>query len=148
MNVVTFDGDWKNDIIERSINEALLSENVMIDCEIEVVIVDEDEIRSLNLETRGIDRVTDVLSFPMFESIDEITPDENSIAFLGSMVICSKRACDQAVEYGHSADREAAFLAVHSVLHLLGYDHELGEENEKVMFDKQEKILEKMGLVR
>ena len=148
MNIVMFDGEWKNDTIKKAIDAALDSENIELDCEVEVIIADEEEIRSLNSQTRGIDRVTDVLSFPMFDSINDIKVNESGRAFLGSMVICEKRACEQAEEYGHSVDREAAFLAVHSILHLLGYDHELGETEEKEMFEKQEKILEKMGLVR
>lgn len=148
MNNILFDGDWKNEVIERAINNALEYENVEHDCEIEVIVVDKDKIRSLNKETRNIDRVTDVLSYPMFETVSEITPDESGFAFLGSMVICSDRAVEQAEEYGHSVDREAAFLAVHSVLHLLGYDHELGEQEEKEMFSKQEEILTEMGLIR
>lgn len=149
MNVtVAFDGDWKNDIIEKAINAALISEGIDFDCEIEVIIVSKDEIQALNNETRSIDRVTDVLSFPMFESVDDMLADETGNVFLGSMVICSERACEQADEYGHSVDREAAFLAVHSVLHLLGYDHELGETEEKEMFSKQEQVLVGMGLVR
>ena len=148
MNVINFDGEWQRDIIINAINSALKSENIDFDCEIEVVIVDKDEIKELNNETRGIDRVTDVLSFPMFESVLDMTADESGLVFLGSMVICSDRACEQAEEYGHSVEREAAFLAVHSVLHLLGYDHELGEQDEKVMFTKQENVLESMGITR
>lgn len=145
---VTFDGEWKQDIIKKSIRFALESENISFDTEIEVVIVSEDEIRSLNNETRGIDRVTDVLSFPMFESVDEAVEDAEGNVFLGSMVICKEKAEQQADEYGHSIDREVAFLSVHSVLHLLGYDHELGEKEEKEMFQKQEKVLTDMGLIR
>ena len=148
MNVINFDGEWQRDIIINAINSALKSENIDFDCEIEVVIVDKDEIKELNNETRGIDRVTDVLSFPMFESVLDMTADESGLVFLGSMVICSDRACEQAEEYGHSVEREAAFLAVHSVLHLLGYDHELGEQDEKVMFTKQENVLKSMGITR
>ena len=148
MNVINFDGEWQRDIIINAINSALKNENIDFDCEIEVVIVDKDEIKELNNETRGIDRVTDVLSFPMFESVLDMTADESGLVFLGSMVICSDRACEQAEEYGHSVEREAAFLAVHSVLHLLGYDHELGEQDEKVMFTKQENVLKSMGITR
>ena len=109
---------------------------------------DKEEIRRINNENRGIDSVTDVLSFPMFASRNEICADESGSAFLGSMVICRERAQEQAAEYGHSVEREAAFLAVHSTLHLLGYDHETGKEDEQEMFSKQEAVLEKMGLTR
>ena len=145
---ITFDGDWYNDIISKAVNAALVSEGVSVDCEVEVVIVSKDEIKDLNNETRGIDKVTDVLSYPMFESADDIVADHNNSAFLGSIVICSERALEQAEEYGHSAQREAAFLAVHSVLHLLGYDHELGKAEESEMFSKQENILNSIGLIR
>ena len=145
---ITFDGDWYNDIISKAVNAALVSEGVSVDCEVEVVIVSKDGIKDLNNETRGIDKVTDVLSYPMFESADDIVADHNNSAFLGSIVICSERALEQAEEYGHSAQREAAFLAVHSVLHLLGYDHELGKAEESEMFSKQENILNSIGLIR
>ena len=88
MNVINFDGEWQRDIIINAINSALKSENIDFDCEIEVVIVDKDEIKELNNETRGIDRVTDVLSFPMFESVLDMTADESGLVILGSMVIC------------------------------------------------------------
>ena len=149
MNVrINFDGDWLTDVIESAIKAALEFENVSFDSELEVVIADPEEIQTLNMETRGIDRVTDVLSFPMFDSLSDVTCEADGFAFLGSMVICKERAVEQATEYGHSIEREAAFLAVHSVLHLLGYDHETGEEDERVMFSKQEQRLEKMGLTR
>ena len=145
---VTFDGDFYNDAIEKAIFAALEYENVDFDCEIEVIIADNDTIREINNETRGIDKVTDVLSFPMFDDISCIRPEQNGVAFLGSMVICEPRAKEQAKEFGHSELREVSFLAVHSVLHLLGYDHELGQEQEREMFEKQENVLQKMGITR
>lgn len=145
---VTFDGECQNETIKKAIIAALEFENVTFDCEVEVVIVDTDEIRQLNYETRGIDRVTDVLSFPMFENINDVEKDTDELAFLGSVVICKQRAIEQAEEYGHSIQREAAFLAVHSILHLLGYDHETSKEDEVEMFDKQEQILTKIGITR
>lgn len=149
MNVkVTIDGDFQNDVIERAVSAALASEHIDFDCEVEVIITDNDGIRELNLRERGIDRVTDVLSFPMFDSVDDMTPDYDGKVFLGSMVICKPRAIEQAEEYGHSIVRESAFLAVHSVLHLLGYDHELGSEQEREMFAKQERVLCSMGITR
>jgi probable rRNA maturation factor len=145
---VTIDGDFENVAIQNAIKAALESEGVDFDCEIEVIIADEQEIKDLNNETRGIDRVTDVLSFPMFESVDDAKADADGSVFLGSMVICKKRAIEQAQEYGHSVLREVSFLAVHSVLHLLGYDHELSEEDEREMFSKQSAVLENMGITR
>ena len=145
---ISFDGKWNDDVIYKAVEAALISEGVTVDCEVEVVIVSKEEIRELNNETRNIDKVTDVLSYPMYESVLDIVSDPTGNAFLGSIVICSERACEQAEEYGHSVDREAAFLAVHSVLHLLGYDHELGKAEESEMFSKQEEILKKIGLTR
>lgn len=141
-------GDWQNDVIESAVAAALESEHVGVDCCVEVIIADEEEIRRLNNENRGVDRVTDVLSFPMFERKSDICKDESGTAFLGSMVICRKRAQEQAKEYGHSVKREAAFLAVHSILHLLGYDHEKGKAEEQEMFSKQEAVLNSMGITR
>lgn len=143
-----YGGDWQSETIKRAVRAALESEKVDCDCTVEVVISDEDEIRRINNENRGIDSVTDVLSFPMFASRKEICADESGSAFLGSMVICRERAREQAAQYGHSVEREAAFLAVHSTLHLLGYDHEIGKEDEQKMFSKQEAVLENMGLTR
>lgn len=145
---ILLEQDWNKEIISAAIENTLKYENINFDCSVEVLIVDEDEIKELNNEMRGIDRVTDVLSFPMFENVDDMQPDEDGYVFLGSMVICDKRAFDQAQEYGHSLERETAFLAVHSTLHLLGYDHELGKEQEDEMFFKQEQVLQKMGLKR
>lgn len=143
-----YGGDWQSETIKRAVRAALESEKIDCDCTVEVVISDEDEIRRINNENRGIDSVTDVLSFPMFASRKEIRADESGSAFLGSMVICRERAREQAAQYGHSVEREAAFLAVHSTLHLLGYDHETGKEDEQEMFSKQEAVLETMGLTR
>lgn len=106
--------------------------------------MDNDAIRTLNREQRQIDRVTDVLSFPMFDE----DFDDDEYAILGDIVLSAERAKEQAEEYGHSFQRELAFLTVHSVLHLLGYDHELGKAEESEMFQKQEQILKGMGLTR
>lgn len=145
---VNFDGSFYNQDIEKAIFAALESENVEFDCEVEVVIVDAKEIQQINKENRNIDRVTDVLSFPMFSDINEALADADGNVFLGSMVICKDKAAEQAKEYGHSELREVSFLAVHSTLHLLGYDHEVSEQEEKIMFEKQENILNEMGITR
>jgi len=141
-------GECENDVILRAAKAALESENVKYDCSFEVIVASPDEIQKINLENRQIDRVTDVLSFPMFNSKEDLEPDANGVTFLGSMVICKERAVLQAKEYGHSLEREVAFLTVHSILHLLGYDHELGEALEKEMFSKQEQVLTDMGITR
>ena len=124
---------------------------------IEFLFVEGEEIRRLNSEQRGIDKVTDVLSFPALDAIkgqaiyaDEhpFEIDEEGCLLLGSVVVCCDRAKEQAEEYGHSFEREVAFLTVHSVLHLLGYDHEASEDAEIEMFARQEEILKKMKLDR
>ena len=122
----------------------------------EIEIVDEEEIRRLNRETRGIDAVTDVLSFPSLDGIFGVKIekknfpydlDEQGHLFIGSIAICRKRAEAQAEEYGHSVTREMNYLAAHGVCHLLGYDH-MEEGDKKVMREKEERVLEKMGVSR
>ena len=122
------------------------------DAEISVMFTDNEGIRVLNAQHRGIDRATDVLSFPMLEYDDdgEMFDDPGDIEdelCLGDIVISLERAAEQAEEYGHSFEREVGFLTVHSMLHLLGYDH-MTEEEEKEMFGFQKEILAKMGLER
>ena len=131
-------------LIRRAVKAALKSEAFDRPCEVSVTIVDNEEIHAINLEHRGIDRPTDVLSFPMFDE----DFDDGEACVLGDIVISLEKAKEQAESYGHSIEREIAFLTVHSVLHLLGYDHEEGKAEESEMFEKQEKILEAMGLTR
>lgn len=104
--------------------------------EMNIVFLDKDQIQEMNLTYRNIDKVTDVISFP--------DQDEN---YIGDIFICLDRAKEQAVDYGHSIEREIGFLAVHGYLHLLGYDHHT-EAEEKEMFAKQEEILKKASLER
>lgn len=122
----------------------------------EIIVTDEAEIRRLNAEARGIDAVTDVLSFPSLDGIRgkalkkanfPFEVDEDGNIFLGSIVICEKRAREQAEEYGHSYMRELHYLAVHGLWHLLGYDH-MTEEDKPEMRAKEEKILSKLGITR
>lgn len=122
--------------------------------EISVMFTDDDEIRVLNKLHRGIDRSTDVLSFPMFEYdedgeiIEEYADfNKNGDLLLGDIVISLEHAEKQAIEYGHSFLRELGFLTVHSMLHLFGYDH-MNEDDEKEMFAYQNEILGEMGLER
>ena len=133
--------------VRRAVGQALKYEKVDFDAELSVTFVDNGEIKRLNSEYRNIDRETDVLSFPLYES-GEIEIEDGERAALGDVVISLEKAESQAKEYGHSFEREVAFLTVHSVLHLLGYDHELSEEDEKEMFGRQEEILKKMKLGR
>ena len=139
--------------VEQCITQTLLAEEFPLDAEISFSITDNDGIRTLNREQRNIDRETDVLSFPML-SVEEgvlIVEDSDIVddcVFLGDIVISLPKAKEQAEAYGHSFLREIGFLTVHSVLHLLGYDHELGEEEEKEMFAKQEAVLADLSLTR
>ena len=137
-------------LIETAIEKTLAHERFRKDAEVSVSFVDNEEIHKLNLEFRGKDKPTDVLSFPMWED-DELGGDIDpalGAVMLGDIVISTERAMEQSEEYGHSFTREVCFLAVHSTLHLIGYDHETSEADEKYMNDTQEKILAKMGLRR
>lgn len=141
-------------LIERTIELCMKSENLEKAYEISVLIVDDVEIRAINKEHRDIDRATDVLSFPMVEfSNGELISDEGDYdmdleeLMLGDIIISAETARRQAEEYGHSFEREIAFLTAHSCFHLLGYDH-MVEEEEKIMIGKQERILQQMGLWR
>ena len=137
-------------LIRRAITSSLKFERFPYDAELSVTLTDNEGIRELNREYRNIDRETDVLSFPLYDDgqIDESDIVEGEPIGIGDIVISLERAEAQAREYGHSFERETAFLCVHSVLHLLGYDHERGQAEEKEMFEKQEQILTKMGLTR
>lgn len=119
--------------------------------EVSVLITDDDGIHELNREFRGIDRKTDVLSFPMLEYESEEKPKEDMLPggenILGDIVISLETAVSQAEEYGHSVLREISFLTVHSMLHLFGYDHETDKDRQK-MRDREEYFLNKLGLVR
>ncbi len=147
--IVTMEEATHEALIQRAVEAALEYEAFPQDAEVEVLFADLEEIHAINLEQRGIDRPTDVLSFPMEEDPFNAEADPTTQAvFLGSMVLCLEKAQAQAEEYGHSFERELAFLTVHSILHLLGYDHELGEAEEQEMFRRQEEILKGMGLTR
>ena len=108
---------------------------------VNITFVGEKKIRELNNEFRQVDRVTDVLSFPMFEA------DEQKCGDIGDIVICTKRAKQQALSFGHSELREFCFLSLHGFLHLMGYDH-IEKQDEIVMFNLQDKILKKAQMER
>lgn len=134
--------------IRKCCKEALSEEHIENDAEVSVTVVDNEEIRELNREHRDKDSVTDVLSFPMSEDgVFDINPDTGRI-MLGDIVISAPKAKEQAQEYGHSLMRELCFLTAHSMFHLLGYDHEVSAEEEKIMFEKQSRVLEKLGITR
>ncbi len=124
------------DIVRSVINEALRLEGDSADREVSVSFVTDDEIRKLNKRFRGLDKETDVLSFPMDED-----------AFLGDIVINYAYIYSQAADYGHSPERELGFLTAHGTLHLLGYDH-MQDDDEQEMLSKQEQILNAVGLHR
>ena len=133
-----------SDIIEKVVNKAFEVEGVK-KASCSIIIVDNTFIHKLNKEYRGIDRVTDVISFALEDDKSMIIPDD--IRLLGDIYICLDKAKEQAKEYGHSLERELCFLAVHGVYHLLGYDHET-EEDAKIMFKKQEEVLMEYDITR
>ena len=135
------------ELIEKCTEQALVEEEIDESAEISVTFVDNEKIRALNAEHREIDRETDVLSFPAFTDDGfEVNP-ENDAIILGDIVISLEKAKAQSEEYGHSMLRETAFLIAHSLFHLLGYDHET-EAEEKEMFEKQENVLQRLGITR
>lgn len=138
--------DEINKILEKVVNKSLEVENIDNNIEISISFVDNNEIRHLNKNFRGKDAETDVLSFPQYDK-QELFRDQNNIVVLGDIVISLEKAKEQAGEYGHSFEREVAFLTAHSMFHLLGYDHD-NEENTKSMRVKEEKVLELLGILR
>ncbi len=144
-------------LVKRAIGAALAYEGFEDAAEVSVTFVDNEAIRELNRDYRGKDAPTDVLSFPLYEDdedfddgfvMPEDAEEEDAPTALGDIVISVERAKAQAVEYGHSFERELAFLAVHSTLHLLGYDHERSEEEDREQRRRQEEILASIGQVR
>ncbi|GAA0108332.1 rRNA maturation RNase YbeY [Clostridium tertium] len=139
---------------------ALKEEGVECQYQISLLFVDNEEIREINNETRNIDRATDVLSFPMLDfedkkvfnemylnyDFDETFKDGDEL-ILGDMVLSLERALEQSEEYGHSYEREVSYLVVHSILHLLGYDH-MEEDDKKRMRKREEEILNKLQIRR
>ena len=132
----------------------LAREGVDFDAFIDVTIVDGPTIREMNRDYRDKDAVTDVLSFPMYEfyngqAEEPLEPDpESGCVMLGDMILNYDRAREQAADFGHSTERECGFLTVHSVLHLLGYDHEREEDDRRLMRSKEEDALQEIGLTR
>ena len=131
--------------IKDIILECLDYEGYGDDYDVSLSFVDNKEIHELNKMYRGIDRATDVLSFPMLSDDEfEIELEEKS---LGDIVISLERAFEQSIDYNHSFEREVCFLVCHSMFHLLGYDHDT-EENTKAMREKEEYILNKLSITR
>ena len=147
-------GDERKAFVRKVIRTALAAEGVDFPCEVDVLLTNDAHIHELNREQRGIDRPTDVLSFPAFDLQPGALPEPadadpgSGLVPLGDMVVSLERAAAQAKESGHSNRRELAYLTVHSVLHLLGYDH-LDEGPQKAqMRAKEEEILEKLDVIR
>jgi len=140
-------------LVRRCVKATLDAEGVNYPCEVHVLITNDREIQTINKETRGIDRPTDVLSFPSFEfapghfkADDSFLDPETGRIFLGDIVVSLERVVEQAEEFGHSRQRELAYLVIHSTLHLLGYDH-TDEGVEKARMRRREKeILSRIGI--
>ena len=124
-----------NDIIERTIKEALMLEKGNLNYEVSVSIVDNHEIKELNREYRGIDEETDVLSFPMEDEFVMEGP-----LLLGDIIISAEKALEQAEEYNHSLYREMSYLTAHSMFHLMGYDH-MADDEKSIMRKKEKEIM-------
>ena len=146
--------------LKKVIEFALKEEEVEIPCEVSLLFVDNEEIREINNETRNIDRETDVLSFPMLDYDDKKIFKEMYKGYefsqsdfdgeelvLGDIVLSLEKALEQSLEFNHSFEREASYLVVHSVLHLLGYDH-MGEEDKVIMRKREEEILNELNITR
>ena len=129
-------------LLRRAILETLKHEEKQGSFEVSLTFTDNEGIHALNKEYRNVDRPTDVLSFPQID----YELGEEAEGMLGDIVLSLERAEEQANEFGHSFKRECAFLCVHSTLHLLGYDHELSDEDDADMRARQRAVMEKMGL--
>ena len=146
--------DEKRAFIRRVIRTALAAEGVTFPCEIDVLLTHDAGIHQINLDMRQVDRATDVLSFPEFDLTPGQLPGEEDadpgtgLVPLGDMVISMEHVAAQAKEYGHSNRRELAYLAVHSVLHLLGYDHMDEGAQKAQMRGREEAIMSQLGLER
>lgn len=135
-------------LVRRACNAVLVTEKFEFPAEVNVTFVDDDEIKKLNTQFRHIEKSTDVLSFPLGENgVYDVNP-ENNAKMLGDIVISVDHAEKQAKSYGHSLQREIAFLTVHSMLHLLGYDHVNGGIEQMKMREKEELVLAKLGVLR
>ncbi len=134
-------------LLRKAALTVLEFENIQFSCEVNVTFVTEEEIKELNAAFRNKDSVTDVLSFPMGENGEYDINPENGMKVLGDVVICVKRAFAQSVEFEHSFTREICFLTVHSLLHLLGYDH-IKESDGKIMRKKEKEIMALLNVLR
>jgi len=147
------------ELLQRCLETVMDEENCPYEAQVNVVITDNASIREVNRTFRGVDAPTDVLSFPMvvydspsdFDGLEDggqdcFDPDSGELT-LGDMMISAEKVLEQAQAYGHSVEREFAFLAVHSLLHLCGYDH-MEEDDRELMEERQRVIMEKLGILR
>src|ERR1700712_2505057 len=153
----TFASEVDAELIERAVAGTLAAEGVSEPIEVSVLVTDDAALHQLNRDYRGVDAPTDVLSFA---DDDDDDPDSavaahptfvrppDATRYLGDLAISYERVVAQAIEYGHSRERELAFLTVHGMLHLLGYDHELGEVETAAMRAREEVVMEQIGLPR
>jgi len=141
------------ELVKKVIKTVLKVEEVIDNVEVSVSFVDNEEMRKLNKYYRGIDKPTDVLSFPLaefeetYDKIEKIDQESEEVQPIGDIVISLEKALEQSIEYGHSFEREVAYLTAHSMLHLLGYDHQT-EEERKIMRQKEEEIMARLNIRR
>lgn len=139
-------------VLTSVVQKVMREKDIPEELDVNILIVSPEEIRGINRDTRGVDAVTDVLSFPYFEYdtpgvFDREIQEWADEDILGDIVICGEKALMQAEEYGHSPKRELAFLTVHSMLHLLGYDH-MEAADAQLMEAEQKRIMEEAGILR
>ncbi|MDR7870173.1 MAG: rRNA maturation RNase YbeY [Tissierellaceae bacterium] len=138
---IAIDEDEVYDLFEKVLRECLIVEGIGTDYEIAISLVNNEEIKNLNRDYRGVDSETDVLSFPMDDEFHIGLP------LLGDIIISVEKALEQSQEYGHSLERELAYLACHSMFHLMGYDHmELDEKQE--MRNKEKEVMKNLGIFK
>lgn len=138
-------------LIKKVVSRVLEEEKVLPEVDVYITLTNNEEIHKINKEYRDVDRPTDVLSFPMYER-DEIAglkndTDDEIEKILGDIIVSIEKVREQAEEYGHSFERELAYLVTHGMLHLLGYDHMI-EEEKAVMRKREEEILETLNITR
>jgi probable rRNA maturation factor len=147
-----FEGEVDAALIERAVAATMAAEQIAGTIEVSVLVTDDAELHRLNRDYRGVDAPTDVLSFADEEQPSAAHPAfvraPDAPRYLGDLAISYERVVAQAAEYGHSRARELAFLTVHGVLHLLGYDHERGAEDQAAMRAREELIMGQIGLPR
>ncbi len=132
--------------VREVIEASLVYEGIDAACEVSLVFVDNNQIQEMNRDYRSKDQPTDVLSFPQYDTLSDMDTYPEELA-LGDIVISLERAIEQAEDFGHSLEREICFLTAHSMFHLFGYDHDT-EENTKIMRQREEAVLENLGIRR